>query len=178
MVAGAAAWMALVLGAAATTNIFHVARLCDETTVSKPETVEERGGPSNLPTLKTTRSTSTTTTKKCGGVTVPQAAVLLAPGLLFFAPALTTLNVAGLFSVTFREVRRKLDEQRAAVDHVASEVREIKTKEETAVKVRDDGRSLREGEAQVGTVEGVPFNEVLGDVAADESGVGEEPLGT
>lgn len=143
MIGIAGIWFLLVLGVAVVSNVVPGARLCDRTTVEKPETSqrEEVGGPSarstpgSGPTVPPgSLSSKTTTTRgtiekteKCSGVGVAQVAVLLLPGLLPFIPALKDLNIAGLFTLSFREeVTEKLAEQKQAVEAVAGGVTEIR----------------------------------------------------
>ena len=136
MMAGLAGWSALVIGVAIFTHLVPDARICDRSTVET--------------------STDTETTTNCAGLGVTQAALLLAPGLLFLAPALTNLDIAGLFSLSFREVQKKLDEQSEVVRTVADDVAEIRTTQQTIIDLgltvnvnQTVGQLLREGEQQV-----------------------------
>jgi hypothetical protein len=182
MLFGTGGWSLLVITVAIVTNVVPGARICDESTVGTPAKVQEEvsspstdqaaaPGTGQVSTKRTTTSSGTETTSECSGLSVAQAALLLAPGLLFLAPALSNLDVTGLFSLSFREVQRKLDEQKNVVDSVAADVASVKQTQETIVRLgltinvsQNVGRAVREGQQQAREGDTVDFSQVFGDL--------------
>ena len=76
---------------------------------------------------------SKVTKRECGGLSVPAFALLLVPGLIALMPSLSSVDVAGLFNLSFREVKQKLDDQKKQVDQVASDVAAIRVTQQTLV---------------------------------------------
>lgn len=161
MMAGLATWCVVVLGVATLTHLVPDARICDKSTVAT--------------------AADTETTTDCAGLGVAQAALLLAPGLLFLAPALTSLDIAGLFSLSFREVQKKLDEQADVVRTVADDVAEIRTTQQTIIDLgltvnvnQTVGQLLREGEKQVREGETISITDFV-DASTGNGGSDETP---
>ena len=166
MVLGAGIWTLGVIAVGVLTHADSDFQICDEGTTEK--TVVEGSG-------ETTEAVETSA--QCAGLSVPQATVLLAPGLIFFSPALASLDIGGLFKLSFREVERKLDQQQKAVEAVAADVSEIRVMQQTIVQMgvtlnlnQNFGSQAREGFEQFRKGEIVSLEEALADSSAGDDG--------
>jgi hypothetical protein len=131
MVATAIIWVAVVIGLTVATTYVESFRICSTSSVVRPATsATERSstsgsdptGPSGtIAEKETTSQPATEVTTVCGGPSPMHVALLLLPVVLIFVLVLTSLDVLGI-KLAFREVERKVEGQKEAVEHVAREV--------------------------------------------------------
>lgn len=188
------AWALAVIAVAVVTHTVDGAGLCSTTEVTTPEerSVEETvtgsgAGADDVSTRRVTTAATVQRTEVCEGLSPAQVAVLLLPGLLLLVPALRSVDVAGLFELSFREVEAKLEHQGEAITKVAKDVAEIRLAQETFVNMgvtqtlhvyqgaEEAGRLVRLGHEAAERGATLSFEEVFG--PDDGTGAGEEQAG-
>lgn len=163
MIVGAAVWVAVVLVLAAMTTYVEPMRICTTSTVATSAgSVTERASvetPPNGPAPTGTASVTSTatdatdeTTTACGGLSATQVTLLLLPAVLIFLPALTSLDVLGV-KLAFRDVAKKVDDQKDAVQRVERDVTAIRQTQTMSVTINQrlmaTGQEALEGDAEV-----------------------------